>query len=113
MKKTFLLLLIIVLINCVGKDKPPEGIMSKQEMVSFLIDLHIMEAKITTVRFPNDSVKLFFPEIEQELFKKHNVSDSVYFKSYQYYLNNMFDMEEIYTAVVDSLSLRERVSNKK
>ena len=113
MKKTFLLLMIIVFISCVRKDKPPEGIMSKQEMVSFLIDLHIMEAKITTVRFPNDSVKLFFPEIEKELFLRHDVSDSVYFKSYQYYLNDMFAMEEIYTAVVDSLSLRERVSKEK
>jgi len=113
MKKLFLLLSAIAIIGCVRKDKPPEDIMSKQEMVSFLIDLHIMEAKMSVARFPHDSVEVFFPEIEKELFKKHNISDSIYFISYQYYLNNMFDMEEIYTAVVDSLSLRERISSKK
>jgi hypothetical protein len=113
MKKLFLILLAIGILGCVRKDKPPKDIMSKQEMVSFLIDLHIIEAKMNFARFPNDSIKLFFPEIEKELFKKHNISDTLYFKSYQYYLNDMFDMEEIYTAVVDSLSLRERISSKK
>jgi hypothetical protein len=87
--------------------------MSKQQMVSFLIDLHLMEAKINVVRFPKDSTKAYFPRIEEALFEKHNITDSVYFKSYQYYLNDMFAMEEIYSAVVDSLSLRERISSKK
>lgn len=113
MKKLFLIIIFAAITGCVGKDNPPDGIMTKEQMVSFLIDLHIMEGKISVARFPNDSVKAIFPRIEEELFEKHNISDSVYFKSYQYYLNHMFDMEEIYTAVVDSLSLRERISNKK
>jgi hypothetical protein len=113
MKKLFLILSVVALFGCKPKDKPPEDIMSKQEMVSFLIDLHIIEAKISVARFPNDSVKVIFPQIEEELFAKHNISDSIYFKSYQYYLNDMFAMEEIYTAVVDSLSLRERLLNQK
>lgn len=113
MKKLFLLLASSVIIGCVHKDKPPEDIMSKQQMVSFLIDLHIIESKMSSSRFPNDSIEAIFPQIEHELFKKHHITDSIYFKSYQYYLSNMFDMEEIYTAVVDSLSLRERITNTK
>ena len=113
MKKLFLILITIILFGCVRKDKPPEGIMSKQQMVSFLIDLHLMEAKMNVTRFPKDSIKTFFPVVEEALFEKHNITDSVYFKSYQYYLNDMFEMEEIYSAVVDSLSLRERISSKK
>lgn len=113
MKNIFLVFIAIVILGCVRKDKPSGEIMTKEQMVSFLIDLHIMEAKINTTRFPADSIKLIFPEIEQEMFKKHNITDSLYFRSYQYYLNNMFDMEEIYAAVVDSLSLRERIANTK
>lgn len=113
MKKLFLILIAFVVLGCVRKDKPPDDIMTKEQMVSFLIDLHVMEGKIGQVRFPRDSIKVIFPQIEKELFKKHNISDSLYFKSYQYYLDNMFAMEEIYNAVVDSLSLRERISNKK
>jgi hypothetical protein len=113
MKNFFLILFIVVLLGCVRKDNPPEDILSKQQMVSFLIDLHLMEAKINVTRFPKDSTKVYFPAIEEALFKKHNITDSIYFKSYQYYLNDMFEMEEIYSAVVDSLSLRERISGKK
>jgi hypothetical protein len=113
MKKNFLILIAVVMFGCIPKDKPPENIMSKEQMVSFLIDLHLIEAKISISRFPNDSVKVIFPEIEEELFRKHHISDSIYFRSYQYYLNDMFEMEEIYTAVVDSLSLRERVAGNK
>jgi len=115
MKKIFLLFIAITIVvfGCVHKDTPSEDLMSKEQMVSFLIDLHIMEAKMNITRFPKDSVEAIFPEIEKELFKKHNISDTIYFKSYQYYLNNMFDMEDIYAAVVDSLSLRERIANKK
>ena len=113
MKKIFLIFIAIVVWGCVHKDKPSEAIMTKEQMVSFLIDLHIMEAKINTTRFPSDSIKSIFPEIEKELFKEHNITDTLYFRSYQYYLSNMFDMEEIYTAVVDSLSLRERIATTK
>ena len=113
MKKVFFFFLIVLLTGCLNEKQTPENIMSKKDMVAFLIDLHIVEAKINKVRIPNDTVKLFFPEIEQELYKKHNISDSIYLESYKHYLENVRDMEEIYAAVVDSLSLRERILNKK
>ena len=85
--------------------------MSHQEMVDFLIDLHIVEARINAVRMPNDSIKVFFSDIEDSLFQKHEITDSIYYESYQYYLENIEEMESIYEAVVDSLSIRERMLN--
>ncbi len=101
--------LFILLFGCVNKPTPPAGIMSQQEMVDFLIDLHVIEAKVSMSRIPNDSVKLFFDEVEDSLYRKHHVTDSIYKKSYQYYLEHIDLMEEIYSAVVDSMSLRERI----
>lgn len=103
--------MFLALIACSRQDKKPEGILSEQKMVDILIDLHIIEARINSVRIPKDTVKKFFPELEEKLFEKHGVSDSAYYRSYQYYLENVGKMEEIYSAVVDSLSVRERVSN--
>jgi len=57
-----------------------------------------------------DSVRVFFPEVEKRLFEKHDIDDSLYLISFNYYLENVELMEEIYTAVVDSLSLRERLN---
>ena len=83
--------------------------MTQQQMINFLIDLHIVEARLNATRLPPDSINLFFSDIEDSLFRKYNVTDSIYYKSYQYYLENIFEMEKIYEAVVDSLSIRERM----
>jgi hypothetical protein len=109
MKKVIPLFFFLLLLGCVTENKPPENIMTRQEMIDFLIDLHIVEAKISMSRIPYDSIKLFFPEVEDSLYRKHQISDTLYKKSYQYYLKNITLMEEIYSAVVDSLSLRERI----
>jgi hypothetical protein len=109
MKNLILVCMLILLPGCIKEEKIPDDIMSKQKMVDFLMDLHIVEARISLARIPNDSIKLFFPEIEDSLYKKHQITDSLYKKSYQYYLQHIRQMEEIYSAVVDSLSLRERI----
>jgi hypothetical protein len=82
-------------------------------MIDFLIDLHIIEAKLSLSHIPNDSVKLFFDEVEDSLYRKHQITDSIYKKSYQFYLENIDLMEEIYSAVVDSMSVRERILDTK
>jgi tRNA uridine 5-carbamoylmethylation protein Kti12 len=35
------------------------------------------------------------------------VDSTTYYNSYRYYMNNVKEMDQIYAAVVDSLSLRE------
>ena len=109
MKKVFLAMLLLLSSGCVKESKPPEGLLSKEEMISFLIDLHIHETKATISRMNKDSIRAFFPEVEQHLFEKHGIDDSVYLLSFQYYLREIQVMEEIYTAIVDSLSLRQRL----
>jgi hypothetical protein len=40
--------------------------------------------------------------------RKKGLKDSVISKSYQYYLDHTTELESIYDAVIDSLSLREQ-----
>lgn len=99
---------------CEQKDTTPEGILPREEMVSFLIDLHIAEARINELNLRRDSAEKFFRIVEDSLFRKNGIeSDSVYFKSYEYYLSDVQGLDDIYSAVVDSLSLRERLSKEK
>ena len=42
MKKTFLAFLMILTFAFDVKEKPPEGLMTEQEMIDFLIDLQIV-----------------------------------------------------------------------
>jgi hypothetical protein len=48
---------------------------------------------------------------QPDLLKKFNISDTTLRETYQYYLNNPKDLEEVYTAVIDTLSLREQKAN--
>lgn len=86
--------------------EPPRQLLTKQQMVSFLIDLHLTEAKMsyTEVR-QSDSTEILFRNYEKHLMNQHGFTDSVYLKSYTYYLDHMELMDGIYGDVVDSLNV--------
>ena len=75
-------------------------------MVSFLIDLHLLEAKMNYAEVrQSDSTEILFRNYEKHLMNEHGFTDSVYLKSYAYYLDHMELMNEIYEDVVDSLNV--------
>lgn len=106
MKKSFLGIFILMAISC-GQDRAKSTLMSKEQMVDFLIDLHLSEATVQDMRLKADSANVLFSIQERLLYRQHNVSDSLFIKSYQYYLEQPVQMEEIYAAIIDSLSLRQ------
>jgi len=110
MKKKFCLVIIGLCVACVSKPIVPDDIMSKDEMISYLIDIHILEGETSRLKIPRDSSQLLYRYFEDKLKSKHNVTDSLYLKSLTFYYSNPKLMEEIYTAVLDSLSLYERMS---
>ena len=52
-----------------------------------------------------DSLEMIFRNYEKYLMDQHGFTDSVYLQSYEYYLDHMELMDEIYRDVVDSLSV--------
>lgn len=96
----------------VSKPKP---LLSQEKMISFLIDLHLTEAKMNYLDIrQTDSADWVFRNYEEHLFEKHRIDPTTYYQSYQYYLAHMKQMENIYAAVVDSLSVissREKMGN--
>ena len=78
-----------------------------------LIDIHILESKIQNLRLKKDSSQLLFNSFEREVFKNNNVDKEVYLKSFEYYLNDVDAMEEIYEVVVDSLNFLEKSLKEK
>lgn len=111
LRRVFLIMFSCILLSCDNDEveefvQKPKQLLSKDQMVSFLVDLHLTEAKITYAGIgKSDSTEQMFRNYEAYLFEKHNVKDSVYYQSYEYYLAHMEQLSEIYTAVVDSLSV--------
>jgi hypothetical protein len=108
-KMIFLLLLLLAAISCRPHHKVPDGLYTKQEVAAFLMDLYLLEAKIHELRLTNDSAKKVFAISEARLFEQHQLDDSLYRASFAYYLNDPKALNDLYTLLTDSLSLRERI----
>lgn len=110
MKKLFILIVFLSVFSCDKKDPAmPDDLLSKESMVNILINIHIAEAAISLKDLPSDSAQVLYKRKKQEIFKEHGVASSRFYKSYQYYISDIKGMDDIYAAVIDSLSLREAI----
>lgn len=111
MLKKLIILLWIVLVSCQEKMEKPKNLLTKSQMIDLLVDIHLTEAKVKELHLKRDSSNQLFRILEKEVLLRQQTTDSVYKKNFLYYLDNMEKMEEIYSAVVDSLSLREKIKD--
>jgi hypothetical protein len=108
-KRIFLLLVgLACIVSCAKKS--PEGIMSRPEMVQVMEDIYIAEEKINQLALSRDSAKIVFEVMQGKVFENAATSDSAFRKSFDYYMERPKEMELIYTALVDTLQLREQRS---
>lgn len=76
------------------------------------MDIHMAEGMASSLPIPYDSSKKIYPIFEKEVFLKHNIEDSVYMKSFEYYLRDAKTMERIYSRTIDSLALKEKLGDQ-
>lgn len=101
---------MLLLPACVREEEPPQSVLPKEKMVNILVDIHIAEAKANRIQLKSyDSIQAYYKKLEADVYKKHRVDSVVYRKSFTYYMDHMKQMDEIYTAVVDSLNVKEKV----
>ncbi len=109
MKPGFLLVILLLLpLSCKKEEKLPPGVMTREEMVKWMIPLYLAEARTQLLNLNKDSAYRIFLPLQDSLKRSRGISDSVMVKSYQYYLDHSAELELVYDAVIDSLSLREQ-----
>lgn len=113
MKNIFLTILSLVVLSCGNSEDKPIDLLSKAKMVDILIDIHILESEIQTLRLSKDSSQLLFNTFEKGVFERHEVNKEVYKRSFEYYLEDVKEMERIYGVVIDSLNYREKSSDSR
>ena len=107
MKKLYCILIALLVFACVQQEEPPENLISKDQMIKILIDIHIAEAIVNIMNVSKDSSMVMFNGLEQKIFDKYRMDKEQFHDSYNYYLHNINILDDIYTVVVDSLSMRE------
>ena len=95
------------------KAKNPKGLYSMEQVAVFLKDLYVLEQKIKELRLTGDSAKIVFAYYEAKLYEEHNMTDSLYRKSFEYYMDDIKGLTRIYEIIADSLSLEERLITNK
>lgn len=97
-------MLILTAIAC-GESKP-EGILTEKQMVTVMTELYLAEEKAGKLPVPYDSLQDLLPMFSARAFEKTGVSDTLFQKSLDYYMNEPEKLENIYTTLVDSLNLK-------
>jgi hypothetical protein len=108
--KNVLIIFIALSIFACQEDKLKNDILPPATMSNILIDIHIAEAKVNHIGIGNrDSSSATYVAMENQILKKHKVAKKKYIKSFRYYNSRPKEMDEIYTAVIDSLNVRQKL----
>jgi hypothetical protein len=102
--------LLLALPACQRPEEPPlpADLLPKEQMIRVLADIHILEARVENSGLSVDSARALFLSQQKALLWRHEVSDSAFQRSYRYYGVHGKDLDEIYGAVIDTLSQREK-----
>ncbi|HEY9045233.1 MAG TPA: DUF4296 domain-containing protein [Ohtaekwangia sp.] len=103
-----LLLIVTGMWSCATKESKPEGILPPDVMSNTIAEVLLAEEKVNHLHLTNDSAKKVFAVMRGKVFQKTGVPDSVFDRSMNYYIDHPKELEQIYTALVDSLNLKEQ-----
>jgi hypothetical protein len=95
---------------CNKQQNVPENVLSENEMVSALMEIYLAEEKAEAIGLTYDSLQSLFIHFEEKIFNKIGTDDSTFHQSMAYYMANPKKLERIYTALVDSLTLKAQES---
>jgi hypothetical protein len=110
-KKTVVFISVLAILFSCGGRKLPDGILDEDKMVEVLIDIHLAEGLVSTFPIHYDSSRVLYPLFEKEVFKKHQIPDSVFRMSLEYYMQDTKTMDRMYARTIDSLHVVEKSGN--
>lgn len=101
-------IILLALTGACSKEREKESVLSKEQMVEVMMDIYLAEARTGLLLVERDSAyKLFLP-FQDSLLRRKGIPDSLLKKSYAYYMERPEEIEAIFDAIIDSLSLREQ-----
>lgn len=103
------LFIALIAVSCdfgLGK-KQPEGILSNDQLVEVLVDVHIADAALTTLALQRKDDTFKSSDFYQRVLEKHDVTREQFDNSMDYYSKKPLELEKIYDRVLTELSKRK------
>lgn len=84
----------------------PDGVLSKKEMISIMVDIHLEEASLRSgnQQLVKEDLRNYSRTQYLKVFANHNVKPEDFRKSLDYYLLRVNDLDDIYTGVINRLT---------
>ena len=88
-------------------EEAPKELISETKFKSIAIKLHLLESYVEKKYKNDDTAKVAYNYLENEVFIHEETKPETYKLSYDFYLRNTDLMDHIYEEIVDSLSKME------
>jgi hypothetical protein len=107
MYRLITLIFLLALASCqTDPDKIPADILPKEKMTGILMDIHIAEAGIR-LETQQDSLAQKATDYYHFIYKKYNVSEEDFRRSFRYYSEHPKQLEQIYQDMINEMSKKE------
>jgi len=95
------------------KQTLPPDIWEKETMIEFLVEVQLVEAKVSTSDLPKKQRDSLYTLYYEELFAYYNTTRYIWQKNIDYYRDKPEEMDDIYKEVVQQLTLLESTVQQK
>jgi Domain of unknown function (DUF4296) len=103
------ILTTLLLAACGGPPGSPSDVLSETQMQKVLVDIHLIEARISKMNIPSmDTATLVTEKLKADVFKKHQTDSATYNRSYRFYATYPDYFENIYSGVIKDLETKKK-----
>ena len=105
MKLKILIIFCFLLACSSSKERTPEGILPKKELVSILKEVHLAEANFELLKTNSKEVaQNTLLNNYQEIYSKYNIDENEFQQTLEYYANHPEKLEGIYSKVLEDIT---------
>lgn len=107
MKKTAVVLLAIILVSCDSGNKTPDYVISHDDMVNIIIDIHVADGLLTDNNVRRKLAKKDSLNYYNAILNNYGYTRADFDTSVHFYSKNIDEYDKIYEEVLNNLSEME------
>jgi hypothetical protein len=105
MNLNFLIILSFLLACSSPKERILEGILSQKEFANILKEIHLVEGVFELQKTNSkEGAQNALSNCYQTIFSSHNINETIFQKTLEYYANHPSELEEIYADVIEGIT---------